>query len=429
MDDFITSDFNGMDVVALIIWGIIFLVFMYKCKDVFVSVPQGKAYIVEHWGRYKETLGPGLHFLTPIVERIAFKQDLREQTINVPPQECFTADNVKILVDGVMYITVTDPQAASYGVTDYNFAAVQLAQTATRSVIGTIELDRTFEERETISSRVVSDVNDAGRGWGIRIHRYEIKNIQTPNTVRAAMEQQVTAEREGRALVARAEGDKQSRINRSEGQKLELINKSQGEMQARINEAEGQADEILKIANATAESIEKLADAITGPGGEDSRRMQLLEKYFKTLAAVGRANTQIVLPANLTDFHGLIEQLGISQNMLSDEEIQAAQAYREKRQLEARAAAERELNAAKAEAESAGIQPVSTDDTDTAKMLEKPNGGALIKPAAQPLPGLAAASAPMMQPAKAADALSAPVPVRRPPPPMRSRAPIDMDNG
>lgn len=426
MDEFSSFFDNGSDVTALIIWGILFLVLIYKCKDVFVSVPQGKAYIVEQWGRYKETLGPGLHFLTPIAERIAFKQDLREQTINVPPQECFTSDNVKILVDGVMYITVTDPQAASYGVTDYSFAAIQLAQTATRSVIGTIELDKTFEERETISSRVVSDVNDAGQGWGIRIHRYEIKNISTPNTVRAAMEQQVTAEREGRALVARAEGDKQSRINRSEGQKLELINKSQGEMQARINEAEGQADEILKIANATAESIEKLADAITGPGGEDSRRMQLLEKYFKTLAAVGRSNTQIVLPANLTDFNGLIEQLGISQKMLSDEEIQAAQAYRAKRQSDALRAAELEMEAAKApEAAPSKLAPAQASEAGS-PMLDKYDAQSAAKQSPT-LPGLAAASAPMMQISKAAESLPAAPPVRRPPPPMRPRAPIDLD--
>lgn len=310
-----------LDTIAWIIWGILGLTFILKyCTSIFVFVPQRKAYIVERWGEYKATLSAGAHLLMPIMDKITYTQDLREQTVLVPPQECFTSDNVKVLVDGVMYISIKDPYAASYGVTDHNFAAIQLAQTTTRSVIGTIDLDRTFEERDLISSRVVSDVNEAGLNWGIRVHRYEIKNITTPNTVRNAMEQQVTAERERRALVARAEGDKQSRINRSEGQKLELINKSEGEMRARINEAEGQAAEILAIAEATAQSIEKLAAAITGPGGEASVRMQLIERYFKGISHLAKTNTQIVLPANLTNLDSLIDQLGLSGGMLSDEE-------------------------------------------------------------------------------------------------------------
>ena len=324
MEEFF-NNLSGWDMAAYALWAILILKIFVNCKDLFVFVPQRKAYIVERWGEYKASLAAGAHFLMPVMDKVAFIQDLREQTVVVPPQECFTADNVKVLVDGVMYISITDPYAASYGVTNYSFAAVQLAQTTTRSVIGTIELDRTFEERDLISSRVVSDVNEAGLNWGIRVHRYEIKNITTPNTVRNAMEQQVTAERERRALVARAEGDKQSRINRSEGQKLELINKSEGEMRARVNEAEGQAAEILAIAEATAQSIEKLAEAITGPGGEDSVRMQLLERYFKGLSNLAKSNTQVVLPANLTNLDSLIEQLGLSAGMLTEEERAEAQ--------------------------------------------------------------------------------------------------------
>ncbi|MDR0966996.1 MAG: paraslipin [Myxococcales bacterium] len=317
---------NPLDVIALAVWGIIAIILIFQSKDIFVFVPQRYAYVVERWGKYKASLGAGPHLLLPFMDKVAHKQDLREQTIVVPPQECFTSDNVKVQVDGVMYVSVTDPHAASYGVTDYKFAAVQLAQTTTRSVIGTIDLDRTFEERDLISSRVVSDVNEAGLNWGIRVHRYEIKNISTPNTVRNAMEQEVTAERERRALVARAEGDKQSRINRSEGQKRELINKSEGEMRARINEAEGQAAEIRAIAEATAQSIEKLAEAITGPGGEESVRMQLIERYFKSISNLAKSNTQIVLPANLTNLDSLIEQLGLSEGILTDEERSEAQA-------------------------------------------------------------------------------------------------------
>lgn len=329
MEQFLT-ELSFWEALAYGIWLLLIAFIIMNCKGLFAFVPQRKAYVVERWGQYKATLAAGAHFLVPIMDKIAYIQDLREQTLVVPPQECFTADNVKVLVDGVMYISITDPYAASYGVTNYTFAAVQLAQTTTRSVIGTIDLDRTFEERDLISSRVVSDVNQAGLNWGIRVHRYEIKNITTPNTVRNAMEQQVTAERERRALVARAEGDKQSRINRSEGQKLELINKSEGEMRARINEAEGQAAEILAIAEATAQSIEKLADAITGPGGEESVRMQLIERYFKGLSNLAKANTQIVLPANLTNLDSLIEQLGLSGDMLTEEERLAARQRPEK---------------------------------------------------------------------------------------------------
>lgn len=300
-----------MSVFNFIVWAIIFTVLIWKFLASIRMVPTRKAYVVERLGRYHATLGAGFHALLPFLDKVAYIQDLREQTLNVPPQECFTSDNVKVHVDGVMYISVVDPVKASYGVTDYVFAAVQLAQTTTRSVIGTLELDRTFEERDLISSKVVEEVSQAGQAWGITVHRYEIKGIATPHTVRNAMEQQVTAERERRALVASSEGEKQSRINRSEGQKMELINKSEGEMQRRINEAEGRAAEIGAIAEATALSIEKIADAISKPGGEQAVRLQLTESYLRQLANLANPGTNVLLPADLTRLENLIESIGL----------------------------------------------------------------------------------------------------------------------
>ncbi len=295
----------------LVIWGVFFLVLIGKFIQSIQLVPNRYAYVVERLGRYHGTLRAGFHALMPFIDKVAYRQDLKEQTINVPPQECFTSDNVKVHVDGVMYISVVDPVKASYGVTDYVFAATQLAQTTTRAIIGQLSLDRTFEERELISKGVVEAVAEAGHAWGITVHRYEVKNIVTPETVRAAMEQQVTAERERRATVARAEGEKQSKINRSEGEKVQAVNQSEGEKQRRINEAQGRAKEILAIAEATAQSIEKIADAISQPGGEEAIRLQMLEKYLDQIAGLAREDTRVLLPADLTRPDALYEALGL----------------------------------------------------------------------------------------------------------------------
>lgn len=254
------------DLIVMAIWGLIFFIFIIKLFQSIRLVPTKSAYIVERLGKYHSTLDAGFHALIPFVDKVAYVHDLKEETIDVPPQECFSSDEVKVEVDGVIYISVVDPVKASYGVTDYRYAAIQLAQTTTRSVIGTLELDRTFEERDVISAKVVEVLDQAGALWGIRVHRYEIKNIQPPETVKNAMEMQVNAERERRALLAKSEGDKQAKINRSEGIKAETINRSEGEMQKRINEAEGKAEEILAIARATAESIERLAEVISEIG-------------------------------------------------------------------------------------------------------------------------------------------------------------------
>lgn len=301
----------------LIVWGSTFFYLMYKFVRSIRLVPNKYAYIVERLGKYHVTLGAGFHAMLPIIDKVAYIQDLKEMTVEVPPQECFTRDNVKVHVDGVMYISVVDPVKASYGVTNYIFASSQLAQTTTRSVIGTIDLDRTFEERDLISNKVVEALTDAGQTWGITVHRYEIKGIQPPETVRIAMEQQVTAERERRAIVARAEGEKQSRINRSEGKKAELINLSEGEKQRRINEAEGRASEILALAEATGSSIEKIADAVRASGGKEALKMQLIEEYLAALGSLATRDTHVLLPADLTRMEDLLESVGLDSNFES----------------------------------------------------------------------------------------------------------------
>lgn len=297
--------FNG------VVWGVVLLVLIYKFVRSIRLVPTKEALIVERLGKYHTTLGAGFHTMIPFIDRVAFTQDLKEETIDVPPQECFTNDNVKVEVDGVAYISVVDPVKASYGITDYREGAIQLAQTTTRSIIGTLDLDKTFEERDAISSKVVSVLNEAGELWGIKIHRFEIKNIAPPASVRDSMEKQVNAERERRAIVAKSEGDKQSRINRSEGLKMELINRSEGEMQRRINIAEGRAAEIESIAEATAGSITKLAEAIHADGGDKAVNLQLSQKLIDQLGRLASKDSKIVLPANLMNMEELMDNLGL----------------------------------------------------------------------------------------------------------------------
>jgi len=275
-------------------------------------VPTKKAFIVERLGKYHSTLKPGFHLLIPFIDKVTFKQDLKEEAITVQPQECFTRDNVKVIVDGVIYISVIDPINASYGVTDYQFAAIQLAQTTTRSVIGKLELDRTFEERDLINAQVVSTLNEVGGAWGIQVHRYEVKNITPPETVKKAMEKQMTAERDKRALIAESEGKKQAKINDSEGKMQEIINVSEGAMQQMMNEAEGKAHAILAIAAATAESIEKIAEAITASNGQEALNMKLAQQYMTQLSKLAKEDTEIILPTDLTNFNELLKSLDIT---------------------------------------------------------------------------------------------------------------------
>lgn len=306
----IPQNINNIDLIVLAVWATIFLYLAFKFIQAICLVPTKSAYVVERLGKYRCTLEAGFHLLLPFVDRVAFIQDLKEETIDVPPQECFSKDEVNVEVDGVIYIQVVDSLKASYGITDYRFAAMQLAQTTTRSVIGTLDLDRTFEERDIISAKVVEVLDKAGESWGIRVHRYEIKNITPPFTVKNAMEMQVNAEREKRAILAKSLGDKASRINRSEGKMTEMINISEGEKQRRINAAEGKAAEILAIATATGNAVSKVASALEQPGGIEAINMQLNEQYLQKMKGLSAKDRKIILPANLLDFEQWLATLG-----------------------------------------------------------------------------------------------------------------------
>ncbi len=294
-----------------IIWGIIFIFVIFKFIRSIRIVPTKVAFIVERLGKYHKTLGPGFHALLPFFDKVTFIHHQKEETIDIPPQECFTKDNVKVEVDGVMYIAVNDPEKASYGITDYRVATIQLAQTTVRSVIGTLDLDRCFEERDVISAKVVGALSEAGIAWGIKIFRYEIQNIVPPASVKEAMEKQVSAERNKRALISKSEGVKQSRINRSEGVKMELINTSEGEKARLVNEAQGRAQAIKSIAEATAVSIEQVGEQIAAQNGMESIKMLVSQKYLSQIGSLAKEDTSIILPADLTKIDELLDSLGL----------------------------------------------------------------------------------------------------------------------
>ena len=307
-----------MAIFNVFVWGLLFIVFIIKLVGSIRIVPTQSAFIVERLGKYKNTLEPGFHLLVPFVEKVAFVQSLKEEAVSVPPQECFTKDNVQVEVDGVLYLQVVDPVKASYGVTDYYFATTQLAQTTTRAVIGLLELDRTFEERDEINSRVVRVLQEAGHQWGLEVKRFEVKNIVPPPSIKESMEKQMSAERERRALIAQSEGQRQSRIDKSEGVKMQVINQSEGEMQRRINEAEGRAEAIKTIGTATAKSIETVAAAISVEGGADAVRLRLSQQYLRSLGHLADPKTKVVLPADLSKIEDLLGSLGLS---LRDEPV------------------------------------------------------------------------------------------------------------
>lgn len=296
---------------SFIVWGLIFLYIIAGFAGSIRIVPNKQVLIVERLGKYRATLGAGLHILLPFLDKVTAKLHLKEETIDVPPQDCFSKDEVKVEVDGVIYMTVQDPVKAAYGVTNYRYAATQLAQTTIRAVVGTIDLDKTFEERDTISAKVVETLSKAGEKWGIIVHRYEIANINPPISVAEAMERQVNAEREKRAMVAKAAGDKESRINRSEGQKAELVNVSEGKMQEIINYSEGEAAEILSIAEATADSIEKVGEAISQPGGDKAIKLDVAQQYFKSIQSLGKPGSNVVVPADLLNMADMLESMDL----------------------------------------------------------------------------------------------------------------------
>jgi len=285
--------------------GIVILVIITIIRTARI-VPQKVAFIVERLGKYAKTLDAGFHILFPFIERVAYKHSLKEVAVDVPSQTCITRDNIAVEVDGVLYLQVIDPAKASYGITNYMFASTQLAQTTMRSEIGKLELDRTFEEREAINAAIIQAVDRASDPWGVKITRYEIKNITPPQSVTDALEKQMRAEREKRAAIAESEGQRQAKINVAEGDKQEAIKKSEGEKMKRINEAEGRAKEIELVAIATAEGIRKIAEAIQAPGGGDAVNLRVAEQYIKEFGNLAKENNTVIIPSDLSNIAGMV---------------------------------------------------------------------------------------------------------------------------
>ena len=269
-------------------------------------VPQQQAWIVERLGRYNRTLQAGFHILWPFFDSIRYKHSLKESAVDVPEQLCITKDNVQVAVDGVLYFKVLDPERASYGISDYNYAISQLAQTNLRSEIGKIELDKTFEERTNINMMVVTEVDKASEAWGVKVLRYEIKNINPPQDVLAAMEKQMRAEREKRAVILQSEGQRDAGINSAEGEKQQTIKASEAKKQQAINEAEGQAAAILSVAIATAEGIRKVADALKTAGGQEAMQLRIAEQYITQFGNIAKSGNTMIVPANLADVASML---------------------------------------------------------------------------------------------------------------------------
>ena len=293
------------------IWTIIIIGLIVFAVTVFLKtiriVPQKEAFIVERLGKYSKTLEAGFHILMPFVDRVSYKHTLKEQAVDVPPQQCITKDNIAVEVDGILYMMVVDPRKASYGIDNYRFAATQLAQTTMRSVIGKLDLDKTFEERENINHVIVAAVDKASDPWGVKVTRYEVKNIIPPQSIKDAMEKQMRAEREKRALIAESEGDRQAKINRAEGDRQEMIARSEGEKQKRVNEAEGRAVEIEKVAEATAEGIRKIAIAINEKGGLQAVNLRIAEQYLNEFGKLAKTNNTMIIPSDLADVAGFVK--------------------------------------------------------------------------------------------------------------------------
>ena len=271
-----------------------------------VVVEQQYEYVIERLGKYRTTLEAGFHILIPFFDKVAYKRSLKEQSIDIPAQTCITADNVSMEIDGCLYLQVVNSRLSAYGIDNYHYAVAQLAQTSLRSAIGKISLDNTFEARENLNQQVVDALDEASQNWGVKVLRYEIKDIQPPKSVLEAMEKQMRAEREKRAEIAKSEGERQSTINRAEGDRAEAIARSEGEKMRRINEAEGQAQEILKVAEATAEGIRRVAQALSSPGGQDAANLEVAKKYLDQFGKLAKENNTMILPANLTDVSAIV---------------------------------------------------------------------------------------------------------------------------
>ena len=303
-----------MESSVVILLFLFFLLFIIFSKTINI-VPQRKSFIVERLGKFSKTLDAGFHILLPFIDRVAYKHSLKEMAVDVPSQTCITKDNVAVEVDGILYLQVIDPVRASYGINDYLFASSQLAQTTMRSVIGKLDLDNTFVERDTINASIVAAVDKASDPWGVKVTRYEVKNIQPPRSINEAMEKQMRAEREKRAQILESEGERQSKINRAEGLRQETIAVSEGEKQKRINEAEGKAAQIELVAKATAEGIRQIASVIKEPGGADAVQLRIAEQYLQEFGKLAKTNNSMIIPSNVTD---LASVMAISKKVLTD---------------------------------------------------------------------------------------------------------------
>jgi regulator of protease activity HflC (stomatin/prohibitin superfamily) len=296
---------------------VIFVIFVTRSIKV---VPQQNAWVVERLGKFNATLKPGLNFLVPFVDKVAYKHNLKEIPLDVPSQVCITRDNTQLQVDGILYFQVTDPMRASYGSSNYIMAVTQLAQTSLRSVIGKLELDKTFEERDIINAQVVQAIDEAALNWGVKVLRYEIKDLTPPKEILHAMQAQITAEREKRALIAASEGRRQEQINIATGEREAFIARSEGEKQAAINEALGEAAAITAVADATAQAIERIATAIRQPGGEQAVQLKVAERAVDAYGRVAdKSSTTLIVPGNMTEVSSLIasamKMVGVSKTV------------------------------------------------------------------------------------------------------------------
>jgi regulator of protease activity HflC (stomatin/prohibitin superfamily) len=308
---------------AVIVFGFLAILILIVIAKTAVVVPQQSAFVIERLGKYSGTLYAGFHVLVPFIDVIRYRHTLKEQSSDIPAQVCITRDNVQVGVDGILYLKVLNPERASYGIQDYHFAISQLAQTTLRSEIGKIDLDRTFEERTNINTAVVTELDKASESWGVKVLRYEIRNITPPGDILAAMEKQMRAEREKRAVILQSEGTRDAAINTAEGEKQQVIKASEARRQQQINEAQGQAEAILTVANATAEGLKKVGSAIMMEGGYDAVRLRVAEQYVAQFGQLVQGTTNLVLPANVGDIGAMI---ALAMNVFNQQSVKGTPA-------------------------------------------------------------------------------------------------------
>mgnify|MGYP001362646490 FL=1 len=291
---------------SLLVTVVVAIAVIIFLRNLIIVVPQQEARVIERLGKYNRTLGAGFYILMPFIDRVSYRHTLKEQSIDIPEQLCITRDNVQVGVDGVLYLQILDAERASYGIGDYEMAIIQLAQTTLRSEVGKIDLDKTFEERSAINFAVVSELDKASDPWGVKVLRYEIKNINPPRDVLEAMEKQMRAEREKRAAILNSEGMRDSNINQAEGEKQKVIKESEATKQQQINEAEGEAQAILTVANATAEGVKAIAGAIQTDGGDQAVQLRVAEQYIETFGNLAQKGNSLIIPSNLSDVSSII---------------------------------------------------------------------------------------------------------------------------